>query len=785
MIGSPWKDWDQHSNSSRTACQKSKSSAEQVPGVNANHEKRHSIAKESCDVPPLTALDDEDVPADFAFGLPGATEMSLGMEVAADSTSPVKKSAKISSPGTTSRGGYAALDRSSQYAVGSVQASSDPEAPTQPTGSNPKKQILRPKWFTLCFFVGFLVVVVGILALINVSNMVVVLEKPYRRARLDVVVSGCDVDIVSGPSSVVRLSGVNRNMRTRFSSGVDEGDLYFMSVANPAGCGGMQRMRCRDVCLLTIVVSESRPSTVLHVYQDANDKSAFVRLQATNVVLQGLQVVGSNNLATTTAGPTLEVALQGVVVRQNLWIYTSGGNVYARDVQVSGPISVYSDKNDLWLMGVRNGTSFRARTRGTDNDVCVASTAGHDLVRDPTGPWALCNAMVDWQRAYTLYDGNKDGFVDQQELLAGLSSLGGVCCGEKCPFYSYCDPLSWKIFPQDPSMNTGLLAGRANILTSSGFKASLQALNLTSLVPRCQREVQFLQAGTPAPKEFAVTLMAYAGRATLIADPPLSTASPTNWSAADLSGVQLTMLQRDALAIQSTAGTNYGTLTSKLDAFVTFDVVPTPGVPPGRFVYVTRPVFLSLQPAYMFLVSAGLLTPTIVNYRAHFRVLNCTVDPTLIAHSDALQYPTLLVAEYNLLEQALRGDGRDTSSPLRGLLVFILGDTMYYFPKDPGTGGTTIQELQWGDLTEMATGGFQHSFAWNWKHVCPTTWSEHLYFRRPFAAHQIFIYCIPKQQAVWSMNFLYTSTLVDQTQPQSPKSSTSPPQLDSSPLRIF
>lgn len=40
------------------------------------------------------------------------------------------------------------------------------------------------------------------------------------------------------------------------------------------------------------------------------------------------------------------------------------------------------DKNDLWLMGVRNGTSFRARTRGTDNDVCVASTAGHDLVRD-------------------------------------------------------------------------------------------------------------------------------------------------------------------------------------------------------------------------------------------------------------------------------------------------------------------------------------------------------------------------------------------------------------------
>lgn len=60
------------------------------------------------------------------------------------------------------------------------------------------------------------------------------------------------------------------------------------------------------------------------------------------MVLQGLQVVGSNNLATTTAGPTLEVALQGVVVRQNLWIYTSGGNVYARDVQVSGPISVYS-----------------------------------------------------------------------------------------------------------------------------------------------------------------------------------------------------------------------------------------------------------------------------------------------------------------------------------------------------------------------------------------------------------------------------------------------------------
>lgn len=118
--------------------------------------------------------------------------------------------------------------------------------------------------------------------------MVVVLEKPYRRARLDVVVSGCDVDIVSGPSSVVRLSGVNRNMRTRFSSGVDEGDLYFMSVANPAGCGGMQRMRCRDVCLLTIVVSESRPSTVLHVYQDQRGQISLVCIFYSFQHFQGL-----------------------------------------------------------------------------------------------------------------------------------------------------------------------------------------------------------------------------------------------------------------------------------------------------------------------------------------------------------------------------------------------------------------------------------------------------------------------------------------------------------------
>ena len=48
------------------------------------------------------------------------------------------------------------------------------------------------------------------MAIINVSNMVVVLEKPYRRARLDAIVSGCDVDIVSGITSLVRLKGVAR-----------------------------------------------------------------------------------------------------------------------------------------------------------------------------------------------------------------------------------------------------------------------------------------------------------------------------------------------------------------------------------------------------------------------------------------------------------------------------------------------------------------------------------------------------------------------------------------------
>eukprot|EP00668_Euglena_longa_P003509 GGOE01004104.1.p1 GENE.GGOE01004104.1~~GGOE01004104.1.p1 ORF type:complete len:1386 (-),score=311.97 GGOE01004104.1:594-4751(-) len=702
MIGAPWRDWDQHSSCAPQ--HKGKNISEQVlSDVLANEDDRHhSFSKGICEVPPLTSLAEEDLPNDLALDLPGVAE-PLGLD--AIPVQGPKKFAKITSPGAC-RGGYAALDRSSQYAVGGLPTSIDSQAPAQPNGlvgrtSQQGQKVVRPKWFTLCFFLGFMVAVTGILALINISNMVVVLEKPYRRSRLDIIVSGCDVDIVSGPNSVVRLNGITHNMRTRFSSGVDEGDLYFMSVSNPGGCGGMQRMRCRDICLLTIVVSESRPSTVLHVYQDPNDKSSFVRVQASNVVLQGLQLVGSTNLATATAGPTIEVALQNVVIQQNLWVYTSGGNVYARDIQVSGQISVYSDKNDLWLMGVRNGSSFRVRSRGADNDVCVASNAGHSLVRDPSGPWALCNAVVDWQRAYTLYDTNKDGFVDQQELLAGLTTLGGICCGDKCPFYSYCDPLSWKIFPQDPSMNTGLLAGRANILTSSGFKASLQALNLTGLVPRCQREVQFIQMGQTAPKDFALTLMAYAGRATLIAYPPQGADVAVNVSAADLSSAQLTMLQRDALAIQSTAGSNYGMLTSRLDAFVTFDVVPTPGVPPARFVYVTRPVFLSLQPAYMFLVSASLLTPTIVNYRAHFRILNCTLDPSLISHSDALQYPTLLTGVYDLLQQALRGDGRDTASPLRGLLVFILGDTMYYFPKDPGTGETTMQELEWGDLTEM------------------------------------------------------------------------------------
>ena len=59
----------------------------------------------------------------------------------------------------------------------------------------------------------------------------------------------------------------------------------------------------------------------------------------------------------------------------------------------------------------------------------------------------------------------------------------------------------------------------------------------------------------------------------------------------------------------------YGHTDQTGDVFVIIDVAESAGVPAGRWIYTTRPIFLNLDPAILQFISFGLLTPPILQYR--------------------------------------------------------------------------------------------------------------------------------------------------------------------------
>jgi hypothetical protein len=110
-------------------------------------------------------------------------------------------------------------------------------------------------------------------------------------------------------------------------------------------------------------------------------------------------------------------------------------------------------------------------------------------------PWLLCDSPLDANNAYNLFDRNKDMFVDRVEFIDALATIP-YCCGGNCPFASWCDPISWKLFPATTSADDASFAGRAGILTNAAFLRHVKEYNYTGFVPNCRRRLSVIQ---PAP----------------------------------------------------------------------------------------------------------------------------------------------------------------------------------------------------------------------------------------------------------------------------------------------
>ena len=87
----------------------------------------------------------------------------------------------------------------------------------------------------------------------------------------------------------------------------------------------------------------------------------------------------------------------------------------------------------------------------------------------------------------------------------------------------------------------------------------------------------------------------------------------------------------DAERIASSYGVLYGDRESEGAGYITFDVGGSAGVPRARFIYVTNPFFLLLDPAILKFLTAGVLMPDV--YREEVSECSSAMPPLTLASS--------------------------------------------------------------------------------------------------------------------------------------------------------
>lgn len=136
---------------------------------------------------------------------------------------------------------------------------------------------------------------------------------------------------------------------------------------------------------------------------------------------------------------------------------------------------------------------------------------------------------------------------------------------------------------------------------------------------------------------------------------------------------QLRIYHDDAKRLMKEVGPTFGDLTSTQHGLVVIDVVGSVGIPATRWIYLTRGVFLALDPAHLAFFSAGLLTPVVKNYRVRFDFLSCASSYTTedLQNYSEPAVQVRLEQMYIQIERSLKSDGWAVDQQVRGYLVLV------------------------------------------------------------------------------------------------------------------
>ena len=136
-------------------------------------------------------------------------------------------------------------------------------------------------------------------------------------------------------------------------------------------------------------------------------------------------------------------------------------------------------------------------------------------------------------------------------------------------------------------------------------------------------------------------------------------------TAADkLSGIY--MRRADAARFMSEYGKNYGDQGSTGDAIILIHVRSVGGMPPTRWIYTTRPLYLYVNPAYLAFLTLGMLRPNIIHEVVEFLDDDC--DLGVAYPVDSVEYNATVYQLHAKLVKALHSSAW-SKSDVRGLLV--------------------------------------------------------------------------------------------------------------------
>ena len=426
-------------------------------------------------------------------------------------------------------------------------------------------------------------VLLGIGALTSGLSRITVSEE-FSTSDLDVVVSGCDVKIVSGRRNRIRVTRWLWDwalMKRGYARGTK---LKSLAVRNHVGCHNPPRFACRHICHVKIKVNDA-PSA-LRITEEASDNSDRMRIQVSGVALNSLAIRGN-----------FDVDMANAMIAGDLAVRSTSGDLRFLDSVYGENAAAFllSSEGSIYLVEASEFHAVDLLYRATMRKVCV--------LYDGSLSHEQPDCSVD--RAWRHFDADANGRTTQTEFAKGLESLD-KCIGDGCPHYTLPLTLQSTVFDSGQGDGSSLVQ-----LPNLDFTASLLKQNLTELFPFCYSKLAYTSSGGNRNRSLTVDLRAGEFR--------MDISGTETWQPdGGLPGIR--MLQRDAemLASKLRAYTNPVNTANERFVFAILDVDPGVGIPGDRWLYASNDVYLELNPALLEMLSFTFLAPRIARYRIRF-----------------------------------------------------------------------------------------------------------------------------------------------------------------------